>query len=295
MMNQSPNRLKRLVFGVLTLSALSLITFATPGWADRNGVKAPPAKVAAEADQLHLILLGYTKADNVGIACGKDVLAMKHHLETAFAKDKGRLVIHNLTGNQWSGAKVLKYLREMKVGHNDNVLVYHSGHGAIANPKQPEKSQVLVLNSGRVLRGEIKQILQGKHPRGLIILTDCCSSFAGGQELPSLVQPTSLNVHSVRNLFVKMRGVVSITAAQDGQSAVASSKGVNLTGARSAFTVALFQVLSNPKRVFTSWEDLFPTLSEQTDLVSGGQHQPRAFALAEPSSGKAKENTVVLE
>jgi hypothetical protein len=279
-MNPLRNRLKRFAFGFLTLTALSLLSFATPGLAeDGGGGRQPAAKVTAQADKLHVILVGYTRPDKVGTACQKDILAMKHHLETVFAREKGRLVVHNLMGDRWSGAKVMDYLRALKVGQNDNVLFYHSGHGGIYSPSHPEKSQVLQLNSGNLFRGHVTDLLKGKHPRGLIILTDCCSNFP--RELPILAQPNPLNAESVRNLFLRMRGLVSITAAKDGQSASSQSQGINLTGARSAFTVALFQELSKTDRVFTSWQDLSASLSDRTNLVSGGQHRPRTFSMQE--------------
>src|SRR5262249_60026246 len=106
-------------------------------------------------------------------------------------------------------------------------------------------------------------------------------SFAKDGNMPALAGPNALNAKSVRNLVLKLHGVVSITAAQDGKTAEARSFVANQTGAGSAFTVALFQVVSNPHREFKSWQDLFPSLRDRTNLVSGGRHQPRVFTMQE--------------
>ena len=215
---------------------------------------------------------------------------MEAVLKTAFAKESKRLVVHNLTaknpktGKLYAGKEVLDYLKSMKVGTNDNVLVFHSGHGGIADAKNPEKTHHLYIDGGEVDRWAIQQLVLAKKPRSLIVLTDCCSAWEGrgpqsatdGGRLPNTVGP---NLQTVRSLVLKPVGVVSITAADDGKLAIAGYSGANPGKAGSAFTVAMLRLWYRNDVTYTSWSQFFPSLRTETGKASNGQHMARAFQL----------------
>ncbi len=99
-----------------------------------------------------------------------------------------------------------------------------------------------------------------------------------------------MNVQTVRNLVLKEARIVSITAAEDGKSAVAMFNGANPGDAGSAFTVALMRLWYTPDQTFTTWSHIFPALRRETGLASGGAHLARAFQLPimeEPTRGLA--------
>jgi hypothetical protein len=278
-------------FGALAALLLSLQAFS-PVWADVDA-KQPP-----EADKLHVVLLVHGYTDGNGNACVNDVKGVQAALETAFAKDKDRLVIHDLAGKNpktdqlYTPAEVMQYLKDMQVGKNDNVLVFHSGHGAITDKKQPEASHVMAIDRGVLKRMQVQKLLLAKQPRALIILTDCCSSYvepltahATGHGIP---QEPVLNVATVRNLMLRPIGVVSITAADDGVGAIAAYYGGNPGKAGSAFTVALLRLWYGDT-TYTSWGQFFPVLRTETGEASHGIHRARAFAISEngmPAAGQ---------
>jgi hypothetical protein len=261
-----------LVALVLGLQAL------TPAWSQTATCKK------SEADKLHVILLVAGADDNIGNADMKDIAAMKQAIDTAFAKDSDRVVYHDLTGKNpatgrhYTGAEVLEYIRGMKVGSNDNVLIFHSGHGAIANRNQPEASHILVIDGGQVSRKALMDAALAHSPRGLIVLTDCCSNF---MDVPASVEDAELNIETVRNLLLKPSGVISITAAQDGTSATASYRGANPGEAGSAFTVAMTRLWYRMDVTYTNWTEFFPALRSETRDASGGSHEARAFQLGQ--------------
>jgi hypothetical protein len=240
-----------------------------------------------EADKVHLVLLLAGADANIGRADIKDVAAVRKALLTAFAQDKARLVIHDLTvknpktGKYYTGNEVIDDCKSMNIGKNDTVLVYHSGHGGIEDPKNPEGTHVLTIDGGTVRRKAIMDTLKLKQPRLLIILTDCCSVFTSMCE-PAPEgggKPGKLNIATVRSLMLHGFGTASITAAEDGKSGIASYDGANPGDAGSAFTVALMRLWYRQDKSYTTWGQMFPDLRVETGKASGERHHARAFQL----------------
>jgi hypothetical protein len=256
-----------------------------PGPADRPG--------GDEAARLHLILLGDENDPAIGWNCTQDVDAVRRLFLQAFAGQPGRLVIHDLTGDAWSPSRVLDFLYgRLDLGPNESVLLYHSGHGSILVADQPYEGSLLLLNSGaKIRRADLRQALERQHPRALILLTDCCSSyFIYGRAVPeqSGWKPTTpaLTWATVRNLLLRTRGQIDLTAAGPGTTASAGHDGFDTTGAQSAFTDALLRLWTDPSRVFTSWREFFPVLQEQTYEASAHHHRAYAFTLRELGTGQ---------
>jgi hypothetical protein len=243
-----------------------------------------PPNRPAEADNVHVVLLVAGADSNIGNADVQDVRAVKHAVETAFAGEAKRLHIHDLThknpktGKFWTGPEIVQYLRNLKDGPNDNVLVFHSGHGGIKDRKHPEDSHILTVDGGPIARKDIVKAVQAHQPRALILLTDCCSSY---MDAPVSLDNEEVNVKTVRNLLLRPAGLVSITAAQDGKEATATFKGTNPGHAGSAFTVAMTRLWYRHDVTFSTWKAFYPKLREETKQASGGQHQARAFRLIE--------------
>ena len=254
---------KIMLIGSAAALILGLQSFS-PLWA-RAGTKGP-----AEADKLHVVLLVAGNDGDIGNADMKDIAAMKLVLDTSFAVDKHRLVYHDLTGintktgSLYTAAEIFSYLREMKIGSNDNVLVFHSGHGYLHHRQEPARRQPNP-DGGRgplLAEGAVNEIIRAKQPRAYFILTDCCSSFAGasiiGRNVASSIQ---VNVATVRNLLLKPVGTVSITAAEDGTIAVATFKGPNPAKAGSAFTVAMMRLWYTQDDDFHELGTALPTVA----------------------------------
>jgi hypothetical protein len=284
------------------------LTFAQPQsgrydiWVGTYGAGLPKAKLIiteresvvaqagkAQADKVHLVLLIAGADSAIGKADIKDVASVRNALVGAFAKDKGRLVVHDLTaknpktGKYYTGDEVIGSLKSMNIGKNDTVLVYHSGHGGITDPKNPEGTHVLTIDGGTVRRKAIIDTLKIKQPRLLLILTDCCSNFTSlpyGAAAESSQPPAhKLNIQTVHNLVLKGVGIASITAADDGKSGIAAYKGANPGDAGSAFTVAMMRLWYRQDKTYTTWGEMFPDLREETGKASGGAHYARAFQL----------------
>src|SRR5262249_16568875 len=185
------------------------------------------------------------------------------------------------TGKVYSMKETLDVVGALKVGKNDNVLIFQSGHGSIGNGNQPELSQRLVMDGGSMTRGQIQQPLETLKPRSILFLTDCCSDISKrgpGRGTPKFVSLEEPNVLTIRNLMLRPKGPVSITAADDGKLAAASFRGPNPGKAGSAFTVAMVRLWYNDA-TYTSWEQFFPVLKAETGKASGGRQAARAFQI----------------
>ena len=280
------NHLTRRMFLLTAPVAALLLALAAVSPLSAQATSSRPA----EADRLHVVLLVAGHDSGIGNADLKDIAAMKRTLNAAFASGKKRLAYHDLTGinsktgKVFTASEILAHLRNMKIGPNDNVLVFHSGHGGIADKNRPEETHILTVDGGQLKRKDIRTILSAKRPRALMILTDCCSTFMKAPRglFTEIEQPATapVNVATVRNLLLKPIGIVNITAAKDGTEAKAGSNGPNPGQAGSAFTVALMRLWYRQDATFTTWEQMFPVLRSETFKASGGAHQARAFRIS---------------
>ncbi|HYV34821.1 MAG TPA: hypothetical protein VE988_03895 [Gemmataceae bacterium] len=252
----------------------------------RSAESLPP-----QADKLHVILLVFGHKGGISAACQKDCKGVKTALETAFAGEEDRLVFHDLTvvnpktNKYYSTKETMEVINGLKIGRNDNVLIFQSGHGAIGNKNDPEWSHKLQMDGGTLTRAQVQKPIEAMKPRGIIFLTDCCSGLpkkatvaSEEEELVSL-ETVGPNVQSIRNLVLLPSGVISVTAAEDGKLAIAGFKGANPAKAGSAFTVALLRLWYNSDVTYDSWNQFFPVLKKETGLASGGKHLARAFQL----------------
>ncbi|MFO0867039.1 MAG: caspase family protein [Gemmataceae bacterium] len=259
-------------------SALESLNSVRPG--------ALPQIASDEADKVHVVLLVYGKDGEFGAACRKDVNAFAKMLDQGFEQKANRLEFHDYTGlnptsfRSWTPKEVLADLGQMQVGNNDAIVLYHSGHGMIVEPKVPESSQIVLTDEGPIQRGDLLRVLGAKRPRGLVLLTDCCSSYPDGATARHAARANVLcNARTVQALFLRIRGLISITAAEPGDGATPAHVGSNPGQACSAFTVALLRLMYQ-ERAYASWTELYPSLQQETADASSLQGTPlhRAYA-----------------
>jgi hypothetical protein len=310
-------QLKRVLLGAAVVAALGL-SLASPISA-QTGPIAPDdgaARVDArsEAANVHVLLVADTDevqynaagqiVGSIGPAVGQDVAAVQKLFEMFLAAQpelKGRIKITVLTGKNATPAQVRAYYRDLKCGPNDNLFFFLASHGGMRRGvESAEEAHILCVCSrlkadGCMTRSEVRRLMEGKQPRGIVLLTNVCSSYPEKREAPLHVDRSVVrsapglgpNAVTVRNLLFRAPRLVNITAAQDGTPAVAGHIGSAFGGASSAFTVALLHVLCDPDRNFATWEQLFPALAEETSKASGRLHRPRIFGLSEHRVGPA--------
>jgi len=172
-----------------------------------------------------------------------------------------------LEGKKVTRQAILDHYRTLKTGPDESLLFFYAGHGAMDGKER----HILQLQEGKIrpiFRDEVVQAMKAHKPGLIVLLTDCCSSrtrvvtkLTGTDRLilPMRVHPV------VRCLFFQHRGLVNITAAQDGTG----SWGDNRHGG--VFTQSLctllkddLQHLDKNKDQFISWKEFFEHLERKT-------------------------------
>jgi hypothetical protein len=206
-----------------------------------------------------------------------------------------RRTIDVLQGKRVTREDILRYYRNLKTGPDESLLFYYAGHGAIDS----KLGHCLTPRRDRaswVPRADVRKAMRNTGAGLVVLLTDCCSTVVNAKPLPK--EPGPGTSYVMRCLFFQHRGLVDITAAQDGTG----SYGDPVYGG--VFTSALISLL--PESVdeldrdhdgFVTWKQFFPRLTRETedrfqDLVYRAKlngyyvdqktQRPRAFALPDP-------------
>jgi hypothetical protein len=279
-----------------SLLAVTLACILLPGRARGD---APP-----EATRVRILLLIDTlgaNADVNGFAADKDSMkrVIKETMRDQNLEDRYTLDI--LHGADATPARVLAYYRELKVAPTDALLCYYSGHGGA----HKGGGHFLELKAGRLLRDDLRKAMEGRRPRLVVLLSDCCADYgdvplsrilladdgkkdAKKKRDPGARQNTlrSPRGETLRHLLFHGRGVVDITACDLGKVAFSS------TSRGGYFTLTLVNLLRTDSDRFEAdgdgvvgWGTFFATLQETTRRYArnGAYTQtPRAFALGAP-------------
>jgi hypothetical protein len=258
-------------------------------------VDKKPAAPLAVASRIFVLIVADSNDRDIGSAVRQDALAFEAMLKQAFEKEglADRLFITRLLGDDATVDAIRQYYANLKSGPNDNLLFYISSHGSMTRgPGAPR--HMLLVNSGRhqsLSRTDVHELMERVAHRGRIVLTDVCSGFGdeagGGIKKPDGVPDVqaAANSQTIRALLLVFKGIVDITAAEDGTNAVPYNKLPDRrSGARSAFTAALLNLWTET-RTYSNWAELFPRLRERTLQASAGKHQARAFSISEQVPG----------
>src|SRR5262245_53671531 len=199
--------------------------------------------VPPEATRVRILLIIDThglNADANGFAADKD--SMKKVIKEAMRDQnlEDRYTLDILHGADATPARVLAYYRGLKVAPTDALLCYYSGHGGA----HKGGGHFLELKAGRLQRDELRKAMEGKRPRLVVLLSDCCADYgdvplsrilladdgkmdAGKKKRdPGARQNTlrSPRGETLRHLLFHGRGVVDITACDLGKVAFSSRR-----------------------------------------------------------------------
>jgi Caspase domain len=173
-----------------------------------------------------------------------------------------------LEGKKVTRQAILDHYRTLKTGPDESLLFFYAGHGAM----DAKERHLLQLQEGKIrpiFRDEVVQAMKARKPGLIVLLTDCCSTsntrvitkLAGTDRL----LPAQRFHPVVRCLFFQHRGLVNITAAQDGTG----SWGDNRHGG--VFTQSLCTLLKEDLRDLDknkdhmiSWKEFFEQLQRKT-------------------------------
>jgi hypothetical protein len=294
-MNRLWTRAQRTALALLTSALLALPTLALA----QTG-PAPVANVAPGAEEASRVVILEaidTDADPKGtLGLYRDAENLRQIMQQAFAGvPAGRLDRIRLTGPYCTPERLTELVQTLQIGANDSLVVYYSGHGGW----HPEHGQYLAMtNGGRVLfRSDLVAAMERRACRLRVLLSDCCSSLPNDEEaarriarmggkggaVPKTTGPVTAGPavtatqkmkpewRTVRDLFLKSRGTVDITAAQRGQVAW----GGYMAGG--AFTLTMVDLLCVPAEQLDAngngsveWAEFFTRLRDDAGALTRG-------------------------
>ncbi len=270
---------------------------------------AAPARTnpLPELKKLHVLL-----AIDTSSALADSVDVDRHNMETVLRKHipRERLELAVLQGEQLTRDAILRHYRNLKYGSEDGVLFFYAGHGKIDEMKQPyfapQCAQGAHDHAGRGAASHGgEETRTHRHSERLLQHREAGENHARVPPKQRALAPEAATPHPVsRCLFFQHRGIVDITAAQEGTASFGHFRRGGI------FTQALVKVLDSDfkdldlnKDHFVSWkefaevltrktEDLFDQLCEQTrerlkwDIKKEQKTQrPHIYSLAEQGVG----------
>ncbi len=145
---------------------------------------------------------------------------IKGLLDWMYSKDPSTVSVDEMTGTvaapTISPQQVLDYYKSLADVRNDEVLLcYYAGHGAT----DPDKGHWLAMSGGGLPRAELRRTMETRRPRGVILLTDCCSSVAtfpvaaAAMAAPLATKGRTDIERILHDLFFRHTGTVDVTAA----------------------------------------------------------------------------------
>ena len=128
----------------------------------------------------------YISAENNAIADGvkRDKAIVEKFLDRLIERKIVTVEKTVLQGKKATTANVKKTLASLKVGKNDILFVYFSGHGGMEN----NKTFLFFCDDESIARDELEKIVSGKNARLSFLISDACSS-----SIDSVMAPKSLN------------------------------------------------------------------------------------------------------
>lgn len=191
----------------------------------------------------------------------------------------------DLTGDSYSGPKVLEAIAQCPAGRKDTIFVYVMGHGSY-DPKN--RWSIVVdndLRSGRrLVRGDITRTLRSRNVRLGILLTESCAGISNDpstvEQVRRIMTPRVRAAYGdepesqsqvLHRLFFKNSGTVDLAASEVTQYANFNSEG--------PFFLRSVCAALNSNSGNASWSDVFSNSLRMVNAVSKGKQKPVAISL----------------
>ncbi len=179
---------------------------------------------------IHCLITVDTKS-NIKETCKQDARTM-HSIVGTLSELGYPVKNHYLHGKALEAQNITLWLDQSNVSPNDTLIFYYSGHG-LENFVSSSPWPLLSLQNGKELfdSGSLIRALQTKNSRLLVVITDCCNSspfrVKSLLHFPALAQQKLSEKTSLRpvmeNLFIRSRGIVSLTASKRGYVAIGTT------------------------------------------------------------------------
>ncbi|WP_069470740.1 caspase family protein [Candidatus Marithrix sp. Canyon 246] len=221
------NKIAFIIFNILLLAACSIEKDVN----SEESISIKPIIFEESLDPradsiptLHAIIIADTNNETVGESVEIDMRNINRLLESIAGNTGLILEPQSIYGNQLNLDNVTQAINKLRVGTNDVVFFYYSGHGA--NTEKGSQWPSMLINNKLINLDKIITTLSMKKPRFLMVLSDSCNNFISN--ISSSKSPTRNRpkLENYRKLFLNYRGYIIASSSIPGQR----SWGNNHTG-----------------------------------------------------------------
>lgn len=226
-----------------------------------------------EAAKLHTIIVADTTDASIGDSTAVDLFKMRREFKKVAQYTKMEHHQVSISGQEVLPRNVLDTIEPLEFEEDDVVIFYYSGHGYRTQSKEgnPWPNLYFSIVDEGIDLSLIRDVLEEKNPRFLIVMADVCNSFVPDDFAPPLIQKLWFNgvdeniiEANYLSLFKETEGTLLISSSEIGEY----SWGTNSGG---LFTVAFLQNLQKTVKNndYPEWEMI---LDQTAQLISDSQH-----------------------
>lgn len=258
--------------------ALQKMRNAATGTASTNTNTNNNNNNTSTAAKLHLVLFINTDIPDIGQSCSVDQRVM----ETEFKEISKAVGLpfqkYILNGDKFTKANAEKTLQELQVGRNDVVIFYYSGHGfrwSNQTDRYPQLdmrySEYTPLSEKTSLAlSDVAKIISNKGGRLNIVMSDCCNSDIGRNQMTSTTFMASrafqgAEIEKLKMLFLRSSGTLTIAGSGPGEYAWCNVNGGFFT---LSFIQALKEEIGYMRNDTPSWEHIAQNAVKSTQYKS---------------------------
>ena len=216
--------------------------------------------------KLHLVLCVNTEISDIGASCGADQRTMEiefREIAKAMGIPYQKYIIN---GEQFTKANAKNTFNQISAGSNDIIVFYYSGHGFRWNDQTDKFPQLdmrysdytPLSNSTALPLSDVSKALTTKGARLNLILSDCCNSNVGRNQVTSTTFMASRSfqgaeINKLKSLFMSSRGSLVFTGSSPSEYSWCNQKGGFFT---LSFMQALKEEIGYMRSNTPSWNNI---------------------------------------
>ncbi|MDX1904712.1 MAG: caspase family protein [Thermonemataceae bacterium] len=224
--------------------------------------------------KMHLVLCINTEIGDIGQSCSVDQKAMEVEFRE-IAKAVGMpFEKYIVNGENFTKANALETLNKLKVGANDVVVFYYSGHGFRWSDQTDTYPQLDMRYSSYTAIGEntslplsqVYNTIVQKGGRLNLVLSDCCNSDVGRNQMTSQTFMAGRSfqgaeIEKLKGLFLNSSGSLLVTGSSPGEYSWCSINGGFFT---LSFIQALKEEIGYMRNNDPSWDNIVSNAVKST-------------------------------
>ena len=241
------------------------------------GIEKKPDNIKAlSGSTLHLMLVTHSNDPDVGGAFSINNDGLRNTFQNIAALTGMQLKVVEVSGDDFEKKSVEDMIGNYKVGPDDVLIFYYSGHG-FRMPEQTSKYPYLLLRSNflqepkehTLLLEDINKTLERKNARLTIVVGECCNIDTRQSDVKEkhtlVMRPSesfSLDVAKVKKLF-SSSGKIFVASCSPGERSAYRTEGGGIFFNNLRSNIYGFTSLLSARDV--SWEKILAASVENTE------------------------------